>query len=392
MLIQQQAAHGAAVAVTARLCAVLLWCVCPDKVMAWDKSVPAPPALPVKGYVLMDAASGEVLAEQNADERLEPASLTKILTVYTAAHELAAGHVKLSDVVRVSAEAWRTPGSRMFVQPDKPVTVDELLHGIAIQSGNDASVALAEHVAGSANAFVDLMNTRRAEVGMTASSFANPDGLPDPLNYTTARDMARLADALISDYPDIYKLFGIKEYHYNKITQPNRNRLLSTEPGADGVKTGHTEAAGYCLVGSVERDGMRLISVVMGAAGDEERTQASRSLLNYGFRFFETHRLYGKGQVLQSPQVWMGDSRTVDATVAEDLYITVPRGQYQSLKAELVTEPRLVAPIAAGQELGRMKVSLGEEVLLERPVIAGQSVAEGGWIRYLADSVLMLVY
>lgn len=359
---------------------------------AWDASVPAAPTLPVKGYVLVDVQSGAVLAEQNAAERLEPASLTKILTLYTAAHELEEGHIKLTDTVQVSEAAWKTEGSRMFIQPDIPVTVDELLHGIAIQSGNDASVALAEHTAGTASAFVDLMNKRRAEIGMNASRFANPDGLPDPLNFTTAHDMASLGAAFIRDFPEVYAYFGIKEYTYNKIKQPNRNRLLFTEPGADGIKTGHTEAAGYCLVGSVAREGRRLVSVVMGATGDKERTEASRALINYGFRFFETHKLYSGKESLQQPMVWMGAAREVGAGLAEDLYITVPKGKYQELKANLKLNPRLVAPITEGQVIGEMSVMLGEETLVQREVIATTAVPAGGWFRYLADSVLMLVY
>jgi D-alanyl-D-alanine carboxypeptidase (penicillin-binding protein 5/6) len=355
-------------------------------------TIPAPPDIPVKGYILTDQATGTVLAEREADTRLEPASLTKILAVYVVGHELAAGHIRLTDTVRVSELAWKTPGSRMFIQPDLPVTVDQLLHGIAVQSGNDASVALAEHTAGSSQAFVDLMNAHAARLGMTGSHFSNPDGLPDPGNYTTARDMALLARALIREFPDLHALFGLREYSYNGITQPNRNKLLYEEPGADGVKTGYTEAAGYCLVGTVKRDDMRLISVVMGAASDGARTSASRALLNYGFRFFETHRLYAAGQELQKVQVWLSGERELPVTVAEDLHVTVPRGQYAGLSASMELTPRLVAPIAAGTPVGKVRVTLGDRLLLERDVVLGSEAKPGGFLRWIIDSTLMWVY
>lgn len=359
---------------------------------AQPTSIPAAPDLPLKGYILIDQTTGTVLAEREADARLEPASLTKILAVYVAGHELAAGHIKSTDQVRVSEIAWKTPGSRMFIQPDLPVTVDELLHGIAVQSGNDASVALAEHTAGSAQAFVDLMNAHAARLGMTGSHFTNPDGLPDPGNYSTARDMALLGRALIRDFPDLYALFGLHEYRYNGITQPNRNKLLYEEPGADGIKTGFTDAAGYCLVGSVKRDGMRLVSVVMGATGDAARTSASRALLNYGFRFFETHRLYAAGQELQKVFVWFTAERHLPVTLAEDLHVTLPRGQYGQLSATMELTPGLVAPIAAGASIGKVRITLGDRLIAERDVVLGVDAVSGGIFRWLIDSILMWFY
>jgi len=346
----------------------------------------------VKGYILIDQSTGTVLAEREADLRLEPASLTKILAVYVVGHEIAAGHIKLTDPVRVSEVAWKTPGSRMFIQPDLPVTVDQLLHGIAVQSGNDASVALAEHTAGSAEAFVDLMNGHAARLGMTGSHFSNPDGLPDPGNYTTARDMALLTRALIHEFPDLYALFGLHEYTYNGISQPNRNKLLYEEPGADGVKTGYTEAAGYCLVGTVKRDDMRLVSVVMGAASDAARTSASRALLNFGFRFHETHRLYAAGQVLQKVPVWLTEERELPITLAEDLHVTLPRGQYGQLAASMELTPRLIAPLAAGTPVGTVRVMLGDRLVAERPVVLGAAAVPGGFLRWMIDSLFMLFY
>lgn len=353
--------------------------------------VPAAPSVPAKAWVLVDFHSGRVLAEQNADERLEPASLTKVMTVYVAAGEIAKGRITLGDNVAVSENAWRTGGSRMFIEPNKPVNVEELLHGIIVQSGNDASVALAEHVSGSTEVFAQLMNQEVKRLGLTGTSFANPEGLPHPENYTTARDMAALGVALIRDHPDIYRIYGTREFTYNGIVQPNRNKTLTLVPGADGIKTGHTEAAGYCLIASAERDGMRLVSVVLGAASDKDRTQASRTLLEYGFRFYESQRPYAAGQKVSSVPLWKGAQPEVELGLEQDLHVLVPRGQYASVQAtmDLGAEP-VVAPVTRGQRLGTLRLTLEGEVVAERPLVALADVGTGGLWRQGVDSLKLL--
>lgn len=348
--------------------------------------VPAPPQLNATGYLLVDMDSGRVLAEQNADERLEPASLTKIMTAQVVFEELRTGHLKPDEMVRVSKKAWRMPGSRMFIEVNTQVSIDELLKGLIIQSGNDASVALAEHIAGSEETFADLMNQRARELGMTNTHFVNATGLPDPEHYTTARDIAKVTKATIRDYPDYYELYSEKDYTYNDIRQPNRNLLLWRDPTVDGVKTGHTEAAGYCLVASAKRDGMRLISVVMGTASENARAADSQALLNYGFRFYETHRLYGAGQALTQVKIWKSEPETVNAGVTRDLYVTIPRHEYDRLKARTELEPRLMAPLAKGDQVGKLVVELDGEVVAEAPLTALQDAPEGGLWRQAVDA------
>lgn len=360
-------------------------------VLATDiPGVPAPPTIEARSYILVDYNTGAVLAERDADTPAEPASLTKIMTTYVAADELRQGHIRLDQTVNVSEKAWRTPGSRMFIEPNKPVTVDELLHGIIIQSGNDASVALAELISGSEEVFADLMTQHAKRLGMVNTSFGNSDGLPHERNWTTARDMAILTAALIREYPEIYSWFAVRDYTYNGISQMNRNKLLGLEEGADGVKTGHTEAAGYCLVGSVQRQGMRLVSVVMGAASDAKRVSASRALFGYGFRFFETHRLYEAGKALTNVRLWKGEAKTVDLGLGEDLWVTIPRGQYSALNATMHIDGPVVAPLAKGQVVGRVNVVLGDKVLAERPLAPLADVAEGGFVSRTVDQLLMI--
>lgn len=370
------------------LVAVLLWSVAPG---LWGEDappVPAPPEVEASGYLLLDFGTGMELAAHQADTRLEPASLTKIMTGYTIYRELAAGRVSLTDQVLISEKAWRTDGSKMFVEVGKQVLLEDLLKGMIIQSGNDASVALAEHVAGSEQAFADLMNTRAAELGMTASHFTNATGLPDPEHYTTARDIALVTAALIREFPQYYVWDGTKEFEYNGIKQQNRNRLLWKDPTVDGVKTGYTQAAGYCLVASGERDAMRLISVVMGAKSPNAREQASLELLNYGFRFYESHRLYAAAKPLDNLRVWMGDIERVPVGPARDVVAVIPRGRYSGLAARLEKLPELRAPIPKGTRVGDVVVDLDGAEVLRVPAVALETVSEGGLWRKATDTVM----
>ncbi len=357
---------------------------------AAPRLVPNPPKLAASGYLLMDYHSGRILAESNADERLEPASLTKMMTAYVVMQELGSGRITLEDEVTISRKARYAIGSRMFVEQGSRVKVDALLKGLAIQSGNDASIALAEYVAGTEEGFVALMNQYAELLGMEATHFANATGLPHDEHYTSARDMARLASALLRDFPEHYGLYSEKEYTYNDIRQPNRNRLLWRDKRVDGIKTGHTEAAGFCLVASALQEEMRLISVVMGTRSEEARAVESQKLLNYGFRFYETHRLYAALQPLKSMRIWKGAQEELQLGLAEDLYVTVPRGQYEQLKASLTVEQAVMAPAQRGQRFGSVSVRLDEESVAEIPLVALQDVAEGGLFQKLSDSVLLL--
>ena len=352
--------------------------------------IPSPPRLAASGYVLMDFQSGQVLAESNADERMEPASLTKMMTAYTVFHELNAGHIQLDDKVRISEKAWRMTGSRMFIEVGSSVSVEELLKGMIIQSGNDASVALAEFVAGSEDAFVPLMNAHAKNLGLNGTQFANSTGLPHKDHYTTPRDMARLAAVLIREHPDHYGWYSEKKYTYNNITQSNRNLLLYRDDSVDGVKTGHTESAGYCLVASARRDDMRLISVVMGTNSEKARAQESQKLLNYGFRFFETHRLYAAGEPLKQMRIWKGALEALPLGLSEELYVTVPRGQYKDLKASLNVDKTILAPASKGQTFGSVNINLGEEVLAQRPLVALQDVAKGSLWQQVTDHIMLM--
>lgn len=349
--------------------------------------IPAPPSVAARAYVLMDFHSGDILAQNNADQRMEPASLTKLMTAYAVFKELAAGKIKLTDQATISEKAWRMEGSRSFVKVNTKVGLEDLLKGMIVQSGNDATVALAEHTAGSEESFVALMNQHAKEIGMEQSHFANSSGLPDPELYVTAADMAKLARALIREFPEYYKWYSVKEYTYNGITQYNRNKLLWRDIGVDGVKTGHTDSAGYCLVASAKQNDMRLISVVLGTESENSRAKESEQLLNYGFRFYETHALYAAGKTLSTARVWKGAGRELPLGLSEEIYVTVPRGQYKNLTAALEVDMRIIAPVGKGERHGAVKVSLGDKVLAERPLVALQDVAQGGWWRRLVDTV-----
>ena len=354
-------------------------------------SVPAPPSVAATGYLLVDMDSDAVLAQKDADQRLEPASLTKIMTAYAVFREVNDGSVKLSDEVLVSEKAWKTPGSRMFIEVNKRVSVDELLKGMIIQSGNDASVALAEHVAGSEEAFANLMNEHARRLGMKSTHFVNATGLPDPEHYTTPHDIVLVSEASIREFPEFYKMYAVKEYTFNGIRQHNRNNLLWHDESVDGVKTGHTEAAGYCLVASAKRDGMRLISVVMGTDSEKARIRESKSLLNYGFRFYETHRLYGASDRLTRSRVWMGEQEQVALGLERDLYVTIPRHQYERLNARTEIQPQIEAPLIQGQKVGEVVVALDGEIITRRALVALEDVPEGGIWRTMVDSVLMML-
>lgn len=365
-------------------------CVMPLLPAHAQPPIPAPPALSAKGYLLVDFNSGKTLVEKNADERLEPASLTKIMTAYVVFREIAGGKVRLTDQVTISPRAWRTGGSKMFIEVGKQVLMEDLLKGMMIQSGNDAAVALAEHVAGSVESFANLMNDHARRLGMTASHYTNPNGLPDPELYTTARDMAKVTLALIKEFPDYYAWYGNREFTYNKITQPNRNPLLKRDASADGVKTGYTQAAGYCLVGSAKRDDMRLISVVMGSATPSARAEASLSLLNYGFRFYESHLLYPAGQPVATIRTWFGNLGQLPVGPATDVFATIPRGMYAKLSARMEKTSDFLAPIAKGAQVGEIAVALNEEDLLRVPLVALQDVTEGNLLRKAADSIFKM--
>lgn len=354
--------------------------------------IPSPPQLAAKSYLLMDAASGNVLVENNGDERLPPASLTKLMTAYIATLEIKKGQISDSDMVTVSEKAWRTGGSRMFIQVNSQVSVGDLLHGVIIQSGNDASVALAEHIAGSEEAFADLMNATAQRLGMNNTHFMNATGLPHPEHYSSAADMAKLARAIIHEDPAHYAIYAQKEFLWNNIKQPNRNLLLWRDKTVDGLKTGHTEEAGYCLVASAVRDGMRLIAVVFGTNSEQARAAETQKLLTYGFRFFETRTFYQKGVELAQQQVWKGEQDKVKTGLAEDLTLTLQRGQLDKLQASMSFADTLIAPIAQGQVIGKVEVKQGEQVLHTSDLIALEAVEEGGLFRRLWDSIRLFFF
>lgn len=354
--------------------------------------VPDAPSIAARAFLLQDSNSGRVLAEANSDARMEPASLTKMMTSYVVFEELKQGNITMQDKVRVSEKAWRMGGSKMFIEVDTEVSIEQLLKGLIIQSGNDASIALAEFIAGDEGAFADLMNQYAIRLGMTGSHFVNASGFPHPEHYTTARDMATVAAAMIRDFPQLYKMHAEKEFEYNGIVQHNRNKLLWRDESVDGLKTGHTESAGYCLVASAERDGMRLISVVMGSESERSRARESIALLSYGFRFFETHRLYGALEPLTEIRIWKGDVQKLGIGLARDLYVTVPRGQYEKLSAKMEIDSEVVAPVTQGEARGKLEVTLRGEEIAQRPLVTLAAVAEGGLWRKLTDQVRMLFH
>lgn len=349
--------------------------------------VPSAPPVSAKAYIVRDFNSGKVLLDFNSAQRIDPASMTKLMTGYLVFAALNQGRLKLDQVVPVSQKAYHAEGSRMFIEPKQPVTVDELLHGMIVQSGNDASIALAEAVAGSEESFADLMNKQAAALGMKNSHFMNSTGLPHPQHYSSAEDLSFLATAIIRDFPQFYPYYSIKEYRYNGITQPNRNRLLWLDPFVDGMKTGHTEAAGYCLVTSAKRGSMRLISVLAGAPSDSARASESQKLLNYAFQFYETQKLYDKNQAIAEVQVWKGKQNSLKIGPGQAHFVTLPRGQYKNLKATLLTNQPLIAPLAGGQPVGKLRVSLGEKVLVEYPVVALETVPVANFLKRSLDSI-----
>jgi D-alanyl-D-alanine carboxypeptidase (penicillin-binding protein 5/6) len=350
---------------------------------------PAAPALGANSYILIDFNSSHVLVESNPDMPVEPASITKVMTSYVVFTELAEGNIKLDDLVNVSEIAWRTGGSRTFIEPGMEVTVEQLVKGMVIQSGNDASVALAEHLGGTEEAFAGLMNHYAVQLGMTNSNFINSTGLPHEQHYTTARDVAILSIALIKDFPEYYRWYSEKEYSFNDIRQHNRNNLLWRDPAVDGLKTGHTQAAGYCLAASAKRDGMRLVSVVLGSGSESSRVSESQSLLNYGFRFFETVQLYQAGQELAQGKVWKGEEDQVRLGIRDELFVTIPRGRYDDLDAQVEMRPELIAPISEGEEVGQISIRLGDDEIVSRGLIALQPINESGFFGRTWDGMSM---
>ncbi|MGA9395240.1 MAG: D-alanyl-D-alanine carboxypeptidase family protein [Azonexus sp.] len=362
--------------------------VCTAPLLA--QQAPVPPTLAAKSWLLLEMGSGQVLTAEKPDERIEPASLTKLMTAYLTFAALHKKTIALEQPITVSEKAWRTGGSKMFIRVDTQVTVDDLIKGMIVQSGNDACVALAEAIAGSEESFAQMMNREAKRLGMTSSSFTNATGLPDPQLYTTARDLATLADALIRDFPEEYKrYYSMKEFRYNNITQPNRNRLLFIDSSVDGVKTGHTEAAGYCLISSALRDNRRLLAVVLGTKSDATRANESLKLLNWGFQSYDAVTLFPKEQPVATLRVWKGTQKTVKAGFDKNLMIAVPRGYADKVKSEFTPQPRLVAPITAGQQLGTLKVNIDGKLYGEYPVLAIESVGAGGFVGRTIDSVML---
>jgi D-alanyl-D-alanine carboxypeptidase (penicillin-binding protein 5/6) len=350
--------------------------------------IPKAPEVDASSYVLMDATSGQIIIEHNAYERLPPASLTKMMTAYIAEAEISSGNISMKDKVRISVKAWQMGGSRMFVREGTEVSVEDLLRGIVIQSGNDASVALAEYIAGSEDAFADLMNQHASRMGLTDTHFVNATGWPADNHYSSAHDMAILAHHIIRDYPQHYGMYAEKSFTYNNITQQNRNLMLWRDDRVDGLKTGHTEEAGYCLVASAVDGDMRLISVVMGTDSEAARARETQKLMTYGFRFFETYKAYSEGDALTNVRVWMGTDNQLDLGPAEDLVLTIPRNSHDQLKAEMTVNPDVTAPISKGDEIGKVIIRLDGDVMLEKPLVALNDVEEAGIFKRLWHHIL----
>lgn len=350
--------------------------------------LPAPPQLSAKSFLLIDNDSGRVIAEKNSDLRIEPASLTKMMTAYLAFAELERGSISLNDDVIISEFAQSMPGSRMFIESGKTVPLIDLLRGLIIQSGNDASVALAEHIAASEDGFASMMNQMGEALGMRSTNFVNASGLPHEQHYTTATDLAILSRALIRDYPEDYAMYSVKEYEFNGIRQNNRNKLLWRDESVDGIKTGHTEAAGYCLVASAVRDDMRLISIILGTGSEKTRASESQQLLNYGFRFFRTARIYAAGETVEEARIWMGQEERLPLGVADDLYVTLPRDDFDDLTSQIELSEYIRAPARIGQQFGRSVLKSGETVVGEVPLLALRKIEEGGIFLRMKDSVM----
>ncbi len=357
--------------------------------LALDLPPPPPPQLNASAWLLLDESDNQTLTGANMDTRIQPASLTKLMTAYLVFSALQQGAIHLTDTVEPSPHAWKTEGSRMFINPGQPVTVDNLLHGMIVQSGNDATVALAERLGGSEAGFVDMMNKAAHQLGMMHTHFVTATGLPDPQHYTTARDLATLTSAIIREFPQYMPLFAIREFRYNNITQPNRNRLLWTDPSVDGMKTGHTEGAGYCLIATAHRGDRRLISVVLGTPTDALRASESQKLLNYGFQFFDTVHLYHAGQTVTTLKVWRGKSATVNVGFTHDVVLSVPHGQEKNLVTTMTTRQPLLAPLNQGQAVGTLTVSLQGKVLAQYPLQALVEVPVASALGRAWDSLML---
>lgn len=348
---------------------------------------PVPPSVAGTAHFVIDYHSDTIITAKNADMQIEPASLTKIMTGYVVFNELKLGRIQVDDMVTISKKAWRMPGSRMFIEVGKQVSVEDLIKGMVIQSGNDASVALAEHIARTEENFADMMNQYAEQLGMVNTHFVNATGLPDSTHLTTARDLSILTKALIHDFPEFYAWYSEKRYTFNGITQYNRNRLLWQDPTVDGLKTGHTESAGYCLVSSAKRNDMRVIVIIVGTDSATQRVTESQKLLNYAFRFFETHKLFEGEQRLVDARIWGGERDTLSVGLASELFVTVPRGQYQNLKIETSLPSQVNAPIKHGDKVGQLVINLNDQVLLEKPLIALSEINEGSFFKKLFDHV-----
>ena len=368
------------------LFAAVALCVC-GIARAAAPIVPSAPGIAADAFILMDAATQKVIAESNSEEPLPPASLTKLMTGYVAAAELESGRLSLADQVHVSVNAWQTQGSRTFIQEGTQVSVEDLLRGIIIQSGNDATVALAEHIAGDEGAFADLMNRHAEEIGMSATRFRNATGLPAEDHRSSAKDLAILTREYIRRFPDNYAIYSERSFKYNGIEQPNRNRLLWRDSSVDGVKTGHTDAAGYCLVASALRDGMRLISVVMGAADGDARMRETQKLFAYGYRYFKTMRLHEANAPLAEAPIWYGEADSVQAGLAEPVVITLVKGAEEALQRQFELDDSLEAPLEAGQEIGVLRLILEEETIYSAPLVALQAVEEAGVFSRFGDFI-----
>jgi len=361
-------------------------------ITARAEPIPPPPQVPVRGYILLDHQSGNVLAELKSDERMEPASITKLMTAYVLYKALQSGKIHLNDQVTISERAWRTQGSKMFIKIGSQVSVEDLLMGMVVQSGNDATVALAEHLAGSEETFAKLMNQEAEQLGMKNSHFTNAPGLPDPNHYMSARDIATLTRALIRDFPDQYARYSVRSFKYNNIEQQNRNRLLLTDASVDGVKTGHTESAGYCLVSSAKRNDTRLIGVVLGAQKERERFQASQALLNYGFSFYESRKLHDANTPIVTTRVWKGQENELPLGVMYPLYVTVPKGQAAQVSTTTTVQPTIIAPVQKDQPFGEIVVKLGDQEMSKTPLVALQEVPESGWFGRMIDAILLFFH
>jgi D-alanyl-D-alanine carboxypeptidase (penicillin-binding protein 5/6) len=359
---------------------------------AHAQAIPPAPQVPVRSYVLMDYQSGNILAEMKSDERMEPASITKLMTGYVIYQALKSGKIRLEDPVTISEKAWRTQGSKMFIQVGSQVSVEDLLMGMVVQSGNDATVALAEHVAGSEETFVKLMNQEAERLGLTNSHFVNTPGMPDPNHYMSARDIAVLSRAIIREFPEHYARYSVGSFKYNNIEQQNRNELLLKDPSVDGIKTGHTQSAGYCLAASAKRDDTRLISVVLGAQKMRERFQATQTLLNYGFSFFESRKLYDPSAPIVTARIWKGEDSELPLGVTQGLYVTVPKGQAPQVSTTTTVQPTIIAPVQKDQPFGEIVVKLGEQEVSRTPLVALKDVPESGWFGRMIDAILMFFY